>query len=169
MLTFWSHEGVVFSSCYVFSPPLSGFNWRSLTPLGGPGPFTSKMASLSTGSAHTPSPGFRTITFHKCVFNIQKEHPTSIKLLISLVLLTPVKHRNNWITRQLFENCRNHSRACLLEPGGAVWWKKPDVKNLVTLSLSDRFSRAGWQHVLVFLCERVYLPICLHVYLHSCW
>jgi hypothetical protein len=50
----------VFSSYHVFSPPLSGLNWRSLTPPGGPGPFTSKMAALSTGSAHTPLPGFRT-------------------------------------------------------------------------------------------------------------
>ncbi len=50
------------SSCHVFPPPLSGFNWRSLSPLGGPvpGPSTSKMAPLSTGSAHTPLPGFRT-------------------------------------------------------------------------------------------------------------
>ncbi len=54
----------IFSFYHVFSPPLSGFNWRSLTPLGGPGPFTSKMASLSTGSVHTPSPGFGTNTLH---------------------------------------------------------------------------------------------------------
>jgi hypothetical protein len=47
----------VFSSYHVFSPPLSGLNWRSLTPPGGPSPFPSKMATLSTGSAHTPSPG----------------------------------------------------------------------------------------------------------------
>jgi hypothetical protein len=49
------------SSYHVFPPPLSGLNWRSLSPLGGPGPFTSKMVPLSTGSAHTPLPGFRTL------------------------------------------------------------------------------------------------------------
>ncbi len=54
------HLPSVFSSCHVLLPPLSGLNWHSLTPLGGPGPFTSKMASLFTGSTHTPSPGFRT-------------------------------------------------------------------------------------------------------------
>ncbi len=37
----------VFSSCHVFSPPLSGLNWRSLTP---------------AGFAHTPLLGSRTIT-----------------------------------------------------------------------------------------------------------
>ncbi len=53
------HLPSVFSSYH--SPGGSGFNWCSLTLLGGPGPFTSKMASLSTGSAHTPSLGFRTL------------------------------------------------------------------------------------------------------------
>jgi hypothetical protein len=48
------------SSCHVFPLSLSGLNWRSLSPLGGPGPSTSKMAPLFTGSVHTPSPGFRT-------------------------------------------------------------------------------------------------------------
>ncbi len=38
-----------------------GPNWRSLTPSGGLGPSTSKMASLLTGSAYTPLPGFRTL------------------------------------------------------------------------------------------------------------
>jgi hypothetical protein len=52
----------VFSSYHVFSPPLSGLNWRSLTPPGGPGPLTSKMATLSTGSAHTPLLGPRTLS-----------------------------------------------------------------------------------------------------------
>ncbi len=49
------------SFCHVFPPPLSGLNWRSLSPFGGPGPSTSKMAPLSTGSAHTPLQGFRTV------------------------------------------------------------------------------------------------------------
>ncbi len=42
------------SFCHVFPLPLSGLNWRSLSPLGGPGPSPSKMAPLFTGSAHTP-------------------------------------------------------------------------------------------------------------------
>ncbi len=49
------------SSCLVFPPPLSGLNWCSLSPLGGPGPPTPKVASPFPGSAHTPSPGFRTV------------------------------------------------------------------------------------------------------------
>jgi hypothetical protein len=53
----------VFSLYHVFSPPLSGLNWRSLTPSGGPGPFTSKITTLSTGSAHTPSLGSKTVTW----------------------------------------------------------------------------------------------------------
>jgi hypothetical protein len=59
-----------FSSYHVFSPPLSGLNWRSLTPTGGPGLFTSKMATLSTGSAHTPLLGSWTDT--RCFFPIFK-------------------------------------------------------------------------------------------------
>jgi hypothetical protein len=43
----------VFSSCHVFPPPLSGLNWRSLTPTGGPSPSTPKMASLPTVRAHS--------------------------------------------------------------------------------------------------------------------
>ncbi len=50
----------VFSSRHVFSPPLSRLNWHSLTPTGGPGPSTPKMASLPTGSSHTPFLGSRT-------------------------------------------------------------------------------------------------------------
>jgi hypothetical protein len=47
----------IFSFCHVFPLPLSGLNWCSLSPLGGPGPSPSKMAPLFTGSAHTPLPG----------------------------------------------------------------------------------------------------------------
>ncbi len=46
---------------YVFSPPLSGLNWCSLSPIGGPGPPTPKVASPLLGSAHTPFPGSRTV------------------------------------------------------------------------------------------------------------
>ncbi len=53
------------SFCHVFPPPLSGFNWCSLSPLEGPGPSTSKMAPLSTGSAHTPLPGFGTVKYQR--------------------------------------------------------------------------------------------------------
>jgi hypothetical protein len=48
------------SSCYVFPPPLSGPNCCSLPLSGGPGPPTPKVASLFPGSAHAPSPWFRT-------------------------------------------------------------------------------------------------------------
>jgi hypothetical protein len=47
--------------CYVFSPPLSRLNWRSLSPIGGPGPPAPKVAFPLLGSAHTPFPGSRTI------------------------------------------------------------------------------------------------------------
>ncbi len=50
------------SSCYAFSPPLSGLNWCSISPFGGPGPPTPKVASPFPGSAHTPSPWSRTET-----------------------------------------------------------------------------------------------------------
>jgi hypothetical protein len=41
----WSRLPCFRSFCYVFSPPLSGFNWRLTSPFGGPGPPTPKMAS----------------------------------------------------------------------------------------------------------------------------
>ncbi len=47
--------------CYVFSPPLSRLNWRSLSPIGGPGPPAPKVASPPSGSAHTPFLGSRTL------------------------------------------------------------------------------------------------------------
>ncbi len=47
--------------CHVLPLPLSGLNWRSLSPLGGPGPSPSKMVPLFTGSAHTPLPGSGTL------------------------------------------------------------------------------------------------------------
>ncbi len=59
--TWWSCLLCPRSSCYVFPPPLSGINWCSLPPPGGPGPPTPKVASLFPGSAHTPSPWFRTL------------------------------------------------------------------------------------------------------------
>ncbi len=71
MLAFWSCEGVVFlvhspsshfTADHVFSLPLSGVNWRSLSLLWGSGPPPLKMAALSTGSAHTPSLGSNTDT-----------------------------------------------------------------------------------------------------------
>ncbi len=70
MLVFWSCEGFVFpvlsSSSHltighVFPLPLSGANWRSLSLLWRSGPPFPKMASPSTGSAHTPFPGSETV------------------------------------------------------------------------------------------------------------
>ncbi len=46
---------------YVFSPPLSGLNWHSLSIVGGPGPPTPKVVSPLLGSAHTPLPGYGTV------------------------------------------------------------------------------------------------------------
>ncbi len=51
----------IFSFCHVFPLPLSGLNWRSLSPLGGLGPSPSKMAPPFTGPAHTPLPGSGTL------------------------------------------------------------------------------------------------------------
>ncbi len=82
----------IFSSYHVFSPLLSGLNWRSLTPPGGPGPFISKMATLSTGSAHTPSPGFRTV-----------QHGPSTPTTIHTLFYS--RRRKNWDlgTKNLFQ------------------------------------------------------------------
>jgi hypothetical protein len=72
MLAFWSCEGVVFlvhsssphfTAGHVFPLPLSGANWRSLSLLWGSGPPLPKMASPSTGSAHTPFLGSNTTPF----------------------------------------------------------------------------------------------------------
>jgi hypothetical protein len=69
MLAFWSHEGVVFlvlsSSSHltvghVFPLPMSGANWRPLSLLWGSPP-SPNMAPSSTGSAHTPFLGYKTI------------------------------------------------------------------------------------------------------------
>ncbi len=65
MLASRNHAGVVIlgllSSCHVFSPPLSGLNWRPLfLPLGS-GPSFPIMAAPFTGSAHTPLPGSGTV------------------------------------------------------------------------------------------------------------
>jgi hypothetical protein len=59
----WGHLLCSLPSRHVFLPPLYKLNWRSLTPNGGPGPPTPKMASPSTGSAHTPFSVSKTITF----------------------------------------------------------------------------------------------------------
>ncbi len=58
----WGRILCVFPSHHVLSPPLSKLNWHSLTPTGGPGPPTPKMASPPTGSAHSPFSGSRTFT-----------------------------------------------------------------------------------------------------------
>ncbi len=69
MLAFWSREGVVLlvhssssllTAGHVFSLPLSGANWRSLSLLWGSGPPLPKMAPPSTGTAHTPFLGSNT-------------------------------------------------------------------------------------------------------------
>jgi hypothetical protein len=64
----WSRLLCPRSSCYVFPPPLSGISWCSLTLRGGPGPPTPKVASPFPGSAHTPSPWFRTVRTVICFF-----------------------------------------------------------------------------------------------------
>ncbi len=52
---------------HVFSLPLSGANWRSLSLPWGLGPPSPKMALPFTGSAHTPFPGYKTSPIHwKC-------------------------------------------------------------------------------------------------------
>ena len=51
--------------------------------------------------------------------------------IISLV--TPGVHM--YITPWKFAKNENGSRMSLIGPGGAVWWKKPDFKNLMLLSL----------------------------------
>jgi hypothetical protein len=74
----WSRFLCSQTFCYVFSPPLSGLNWFSLSPFGGPGPHIPKVASPLLGSAHTPFPGSRT---------------TKIKALISKCeFLCPICH-----------------------------------------------------------------------------
>jgi hypothetical protein len=57
----WGRLLCFYPSRHVFSPTLSRLNWRSLTPTGGPGPPTPKVASLPTGSAHTPFSGSGTL------------------------------------------------------------------------------------------------------------
>jgi hypothetical protein len=47
-----------------FPPPLSGPNWRSLSPPRGSDPPFPNMASPFTGSAHTPLPGSGTVSLH---------------------------------------------------------------------------------------------------------
>jgi hypothetical protein len=70
MLAFQSREGVVFlvllssshlTMYHVLSLPLSWLYWRSSSPPPGPVPPFPKMASLFTGSAHTPFPGSATL------------------------------------------------------------------------------------------------------------
>jgi hypothetical protein len=51
----------VFPFYHVLPVPLSGFNWRSLSPPWGSGPPVPKMAPPFTGSTHTPSLGSGTI------------------------------------------------------------------------------------------------------------
>ncbi len=41
----------------------------------------------------------------------------------------------NTNTPRIFGKIRNRFWACPLGPGEVVWWKKPEMKNLVTLSL----------------------------------
>ncbi len=57
----WSHLPRSQTFYYVYSPPLSRLNWCSLSPIGGPGPPTPKVASPLLGSVHTPFPGSRTL------------------------------------------------------------------------------------------------------------
>ncbi len=65
----WSRLPCLQSFCYVFSPPLSGLNWRLTSLFGGPGPPTPKMASPLLGSPHTPFPGSGTvIAWSMCLF-----------------------------------------------------------------------------------------------------
>jgi hypothetical protein len=65
MLASWSHAGVVIlgllSSSHVLSLPLFGLNWRPCSCLGDPAPLLPNMATLSTGSEHTPLLGSGTV------------------------------------------------------------------------------------------------------------
>ncbi len=70
MLAFLSREGVVFflpyllshlTMSHVLSPAMSVANWRPLPLLGGFPPPSPNMAPSSTGSAHTPFSGYKTV------------------------------------------------------------------------------------------------------------
>jgi hypothetical protein len=62
------------SSCHVFPPPLSGFNWCSLSSLGGPGPSTSNMAPFPQGSRTLPYRGLEQKPLGELVYaNIAQE------------------------------------------------------------------------------------------------
>jgi hypothetical protein len=52
--------------------------------------------------------------------------------------LTPVKHRNNWISPQIFGKFLNRCKACLFGPGEVVWQKKPEVKILWHCPFKER-------------------------------
>ena len=55
--------------------------------------------------------------------------------ICSGVYLTLRKQFQIWITTRSFSKNRNQNRVPLRGPGGAIGWKKPTLKNLVTLSL----------------------------------
>jgi hypothetical protein len=73
----WSCLPCSQSFCYVFSSPLSGLNWCSSFPFGGPGPSTPKMATPLLGPAHTPSPGSRTPLFSE-IWQFEQKRNTVI-------------------------------------------------------------------------------------------
>ncbi len=85
----WGRLPCFQTSCYVFSPPLSRLNWRSLSPIGGPGPPAPKVASLSLGSAHTPFPGSRTV--HSLLYGGPTNSCCSISFLSLIVLRSWIK------------------------------------------------------------------------------
>ncbi len=75
---------------HVFSLPLSGANWCSLSLLWGFGPPFPKMALPFTGSAHTPFPGYKTVNFPRpfnppspSLFHVQ---PPPLQILSSHIL-----------------------------------------------------------------------------------
>jgi hypothetical protein len=73
-------------------------------------------------------------TSHRWPFNIQKNIPPTIKLLTSPMLLTTVEHRRNWATLPIFKKSKLFLGMSFGTRRSRLM-KKPEVKNLVALSL----------------------------------
>ncbi len=67
--------------CYVPSPPLYGANCRPFPFSGGPGPLVSKIAPLSPGFTHTPSPLSATLGSQMACQDLTKGHQVMQYLL----------------------------------------------------------------------------------------
>jgi hypothetical protein len=93
---------------HVFSLPLSGANWRSLSLLRGFGPPPPKMALPFTGSAHTPFPGYKTIVMQA---GLHRYKPLQHTVKETMVYLTQVP-----ITSQTLSD-----RSVLLQMTRHIW------------------------------------------------